>query len=511
MKVFVSAAEISSDIHAEKILRALQKKAAEQNLPFEVRGIGGPRLRSIPGFVPVENAENLRTMGFIEVLRKWTYFTNLISITAEQIHGFQPDLILTFDYPDFHFKLMETLQKRNIASQAVRICGIPPKVWVWRSKRVEKIRNLYHGVWVIFPFEKIFYQERGIPVIFEGNPLLEDLPLIQLTSVQKRPLETITVMPGSREGELDCHLPVIPEALELFSKKIAKPVIAMVPVPEGVDQKRLEQNLLNTDHVSYVFSKNDSARCLLETSIGLIKSGTSTLEASVLDCVPVIFYRMNWFSEKIFNFLIRGIGGYLGPVGLPNILLGIKKRDQSPFREFLGVEATPDAISNHLAKLYRDEEYRQSLEQKCGEVRALFLIRDGASSAAERSSSEILKWMQKKPHTVFFRKPKKRILYTLVSLIWSTLNFFRRRIQLFGLTRSHVVKTPSILVGNIQAGGAGKTPLIIALARAAVAKGKKVAVITSPRKSKLRFLKSFSKSVPTGFNRFNRRNRRKSI
>lgn len=40
------------------------------------------------------------------------------------------------------------------------------------------------------------------------------------------------------------------------------------------------------------------------------------------------------------------------------------------------------------------------------------------------------------------------------------------------------VHTPSVLVGNLQAGGAGKTPLVIALASEAVARGKKVAVVS---------------------------------
>jgi lipid-A-disaccharide synthase len=478
MKVFVSAAEISSDIHAEKILRSLQKKAIDQGIELEIMGIGGPRLRTIPGFLTIEPAENLRTMGFVEVIRKWSYFKKVIHDLTIKIKEFKPDLILTFDYPDFHFKLVHTLEKKGIAPSSVKICGIPPKVWVWRSKRIEKIRKLYHGVWVIFPFEKKFYEEKGIPVIYEGNPLLEDLPIKNILSVQKRSLETITVMPGSRDSELDSHLPVIPKALELFSQKTGKKITALVPVPDGIELDRLKTQLQDTANVTYEFSKNDSSRCLLETSIGLIKSGTSTLEAAILNCSPVIFYRMNWWSEKIFNLLIRKFSSYMGPVGLPNILLGVKRTEESPFREFLGVFASPENLSDELFRIYSDTQLRQVLSSKSEKIRSSFKLERDGHSSSDRSAGQILKWINHPPKNEGLIQRDQKFAFTVLSILWSAVNFIRRRIYRSGFLPVYEVTTPSILVGNLQAGGAGKTPLIIALAKEAIERGKKVAVIS---------------------------------
>jgi lipid-A-disaccharide synthase len=56
---------------------------------------------------------------------------------------------------------------------------------VWRSHRVEKIRSYYDGVWVIFPFEKEFYEKHKIPVIYEGNPLIAQL-LARTQGAQKK-------------------------------------------------------------------------------------------------------------------------------------------------------------------------------------------------------------------------------------------------------------------------------------------------------------------------------------
>lgn len=478
MKIFVSAAEISSDIHAEKILKSISNILASKNITVEWCGIGGPRVRSLPGFKVWQNAEDLRTMGLVEVLRKYSFFKAIINRTVLQIDGFKPDLILTFDYPDFHFKLIEKIIEENAAPNALRVCGIPPKVWVWRSKRVEKIRHLFHGVWVIFPFEKKFYQSKGIPVIYEGNPLLEDLPVQESIDFPKKPLETITVMPGSRDGELKCHLPVIPEALQLFSKKINKPVIAQVPVPEGVDVSVLRAALVDTSQVSYRFMPNGSSQSLKETQIGLIKSGTSTLEAAVLGCSPVIFYRMNWLTEQLLRVMIMWIGGYLGPVGLPNILLGVKRREKSVFPELLGPEVTPESLAVQLAKIHSDQQLQNQFKNKCAEIRSLFQLENHETSAAERTAQRILNWVDHQPRSSAILETRSNMMNGVISFIWSSVNLIRRFLYQNKILRSYAVKVPSILIGNLQAGGSGKTPLVIALAKAAVAKGLKTAVIS---------------------------------
>jgi lipid-A-disaccharide synthase len=478
MKIFVSAAEISSDIHAEKILKSIQKKLLAENVFVQWMGIGGPKVSALPGFVTIESAENLRTMGFVEVLKKFSFFKKLIIRSADEIKKFDPDLILTFDYPDFHFRLMKLVVENGLAPRALRICGIPPKVWVWRSKRIEKIRQYYDGAWVIFPFEKNFYESKGIPVIYEGNPLLEDLFEEKVGIIHKKPLETITLMPGSRDSEIEHHLPVMREAVEMFSNRIGKKVTAQVPLPIGIDIGFVKERLKNTENVEYIFLGNDSAKSLKETQIGLIKSGTSTLEATVLDCIPVIFYKMNWLSEQVFRYFIKGWNGYVGPVGLPNILLGVKKRSNSFFAEYLGPEASAEKLSGALYQLYSDSQLRLNLLLKCKEIRNHFFIDLTKNQSSDISAEKIINWKKNPPQSSISLVQSSSLLLFFVSIAWSSLNWLRRRLVQLGLFTAVESKIPSIIVGNLQAGGSGKTPLVIALAKEAVRRGKKVAVIS---------------------------------
>jgi len=69
MKVFISAAEASSDTHAAEVLKRLFPLAKEKGTPIEVSGIGGPKLRAA-GLKPLFPAEDLLAMGFVEVLTR---------------------------------------------------------------------------------------------------------------------------------------------------------------------------------------------------------------------------------------------------------------------------------------------------------------------------------------------------------------------------------------------------------------------------------------------------------
>ncbi|NDF13766.1 tetraacyldisaccharide 4'-kinase [bacterium] len=465
MRVFVSAAEISSDIHAEKIVRAFRELNPVE--PLEVFGIGGPRLRSVDGFRVLARAEDLRSMGFVEVLRRLFVIRGIRDRVVAALRSSPPDVILTFDYPDFHFSMMRILSREPWFASTLKVCGIPPKVWVWRKRRVETIRRLYDGVWVIFPFEKEFYEKQGIPVIFEGNPLIADLLEENRDAPPVHGGEGIrvAVLPGSRDAELARHLPIIPEALSQLSLLLDSRVIAEVPVPDGVSMSIIEAVLVSNDRVWYRLIPNGSSGVLARNPIGLVKSGTSTLEAAVLGCVPVIFYRMSRWSEWIFRRVVR----YGGPVGLPNILLGVRSRADCEFPELLGQEANAKTLALELARLVQDREHFEDLRKKGLSLRDSLVPAPGV---ARRTAMKIGEWLALRPIGRIGRRAS--LLKALGSFCWSSVNRLRRIFY----PRPALLPLPSILVGNLQAGGAGKTPFVIALAREAVRRGLRVGIVS---------------------------------
>ena len=475
MKIFVSAAEISSDLQAEKILRELIKLYPAGTV--QCAGIGGPKLRAIPEFQCIEKAENLRAMGFTEVLGKLLQIKKILKAAIAFLNNFKPDLILTFDYPDFHFSLMKACAKNPNLARTTKICGIPPKVWVWRARRIDVIRELYDAVWVLFPFEKKLYEDAGIPVIYEGNPLIAETVALDpatkpngakpewISSEQIR----IAVMPGSRDAEIRQHLKVIPKTLQLLATQTGKKILAEIPVPVGISVDKISTLLTNNYYVSYRFTQDGSKKVLARNSLGLIKSGTSTLEAAVLGCVPVIFYRVSFVTRLIFQFLIR----YSGAVGLPNILLGIKNRKDAIFPEFLGPEANPKALCNALLNLIKNPVLLRQ-KQTSGESLKEWLV------PGENISRRVAEAIHTRASLPFVQKVERtaRLTTALISFSWSTLNAVRRRFYSLGILKAYQVPVQSVLVGNLQAGGAGKTPVVIEIAKKAVELGFNVGVIS---------------------------------
>ena len=469
MRIFVSAAEISSDLQAEKIIRSFI--SLYPNEEIELSGIGGPALRALSGFKVIERAENLRVMGFTEVLGRLSFIKDVKNRVLEHLRLNPPDLLITFDYPEFHLSLMKEVKQLPELNQTLKISGIPPKVWVWRQNRVERIRELYNGVWVIFPFEKKFYEARGIPVIYQGNPLISGLfkhqegkaPLLTPSTVR------LAVMPGSRLAELKRHLPLIPETLEKLSALLNKKVHAEVPIPAGAEAEFIRSELISNGRVEYAFFAEGSNQVLARNRLGLIKSGTSTLEAAVLGCVPIIFYRVSPISEWIFKFVVR----YAGPIGLPNILLGSKTSGDSVFREFVGSAGTPEALAVELFHHCEDGARLMELQSKGESLKKSLVPHEDVPLAIAR---EMNAWLSNRPQR---RAPRPQSVWLgLGSFVWSLVNGARRGLRRFLGLLPPKVGARSVLVGNLQAGGAGKTPFVIELAREAQRRGFRVGVVS---------------------------------
>ena len=69
-------------------------------------------------------------------------------------------------------------------------------------------------------------------------------------------------------------------------------------------------------------------------------------------------------------------------------------------------------------------------------------------------------------------------MLNLLAAPWRLINRVRRALYRAGVLKAKRLAKPVISVGNIAAGGAGKTPAVIAIAEHLLARGKRVAVLT---------------------------------
>ena len=81
----------------------------------------------------------------------------------------RPDLLVPIDFPDFNLRLARRARARRVPV----VYFVSPQVWAWRRGRVRVLRRLVRRMLVLFPFERAFYEEAGVPVTFVGHPVVE--------------------------------------------------------------------------------------------------------------------------------------------------------------------------------------------------------------------------------------------------------------------------------------------------------------------------------------------------
>ena len=386
MKVLISAAETSSDAHAAELLHALREESGEEVQAF---GIGGPRLAS-QGQRQIFDARELLSMGFVEILGRLPKIFSALKKIEEESRAQKPDVAVFLDYPDFHFRLARRLARQGVPL----VYYIPPKVWAWRKGRVKFLRRFFKRILCILPFEEEFYQHARVPARYVGNPLQDELPL-QITREEARGklgLSTsdlvLAVLVGSRPVELKRHLEVFLDGAELTAERLGRKLIVLLPFAATSDLA-LERERVNAwvsakpRKIEVRISQGDSGWVMRAADAGLIKSGTSTLEAGLLGLPHVIAYRPNELTCFIVKKLIR----YVGPIGLSNLVIGSKSKPYL-IPELNCSAVTAEGIARELLPLITDSPRLKEMRETLKKIQSTVLR--GKESPSRLAAREVL-------------------------------------------------------------------------------------------------------------------------
>ena len=93
----------------------------------------------------------------------------------------------------------------------------------------------------------------------------------------------------------------------------------MIPAADKKSFKLIDKHL--TDYDLPVLIKDNAIRDFLSISnLSITTSGTATLESAILECLPIICYKTNFFNYLIISRMLK-----MKDVGLPNLLLEDRK------------------------------------------------------------------------------------------------------------------------------------------------------------------------------------------
>lgn len=355
-RIFITAGEPSGDAHAARFMRELRLLIPD--VVFE--GFGGPAME-MEGLHSLASMRDLAVSGFVEVAKRYRYFTNLLETCRRHIVQTKPLAFIPVDYPGFNLRLAAKVRSPRLPV----IWYIAPQLWAWGRRRATTLAESVDQLLVVFPFEVEFFSRYGIATEYVGHPLMEILPPPSV----RRPDAPIVLMPGSRTQELSRHTPLLVRTIDELRRSHGHMTFT-VPRAPGMTARQLQPL---ADAGARIV--DDSSSAMNTAWAGMIKAGTSTLEATLRGLPYGTFYRTSALSYHLSKHLID-----VSSITLMNLLL-----QRNVVHEYIQHDATPANLAREIIELSSDTRRRDELTDAMNEVRQLL-----SSSGASKRAAEIV-------------------------------------------------------------------------------------------------------------------------
>jgi lipid-A-disaccharide synthase len=296
MKYYIIAGEPSGDLHGANLIKGLKKIDHEA----EILAWGGEKMQQAGATLRM-HYKHLAIMGFVEVLAHLGTIRNNFNFAKKDIINFQPDVLITIDFPGFNLRMAKWAHKKGFAT----FHYISPNLWAWKKNRVYQIHKYVDKLFVILPFEPDFYKDYNMTVEYEGHPLLDAVHQFEPQSeavfrsqcnLSDKPI--VAVLPVSRKQEISRMLPLM---LKVSSNHPEyEYLVAGAP---GIDRDFYKKFTEVYPHVKVVH--NVTYDILDKAVAGMITSGTATLEAALLYVPQVVCYKTNPVSFAIARMIVK--------------------------------------------------------------------------------------------------------------------------------------------------------------------------------------------------------------
>ncbi len=347
--ILLIAGEASGDRIASRAIRAAKRLAHQREEEISFFGIGGDECAA-EGMECLHTAREMSVVGFVEVARRFAFFRRVLLEMTRALDERKPDALLLIDYPGFNIRLAREAKKRGIRV----IYYVSPQVWAWHKSRIHELKRVVDEMLVIFPFEEKLYRDAGMKnAHFVGHPLVErideererwsDRAAFAATHGLDPERKWLLVFSGSRTEEVRRLLPMMAEAAMDFSAK--HQMLPILVESASIDSAYYDKYVRKP--LTRFRDSNATHELMSHSEMGILKSGTTTLEAALLGLPGVICYRTHPLTFFIGKKLVK-----LPYIGLANIVLGKKL-----YPELLQHDVSASAISRELETIltHRDE------------------------------------------------------------------------------------------------------------------------------------------------------------
>ena len=359
-------------MYAARLASALRERAG-----VTLFGMGGPQMRAA-GVEIITDYSEVAVVGITEVLRHLPSLRRAMARLVAETERRRPPIAILTDFPGFHLRLARKLRPFGTRN----IYFICPQFWAWRPWRVRVVRRRFALGLCIFPFEKKFYSDAGVPVEFIGHPLVGHVRPANNREEFRRAegldggKQILAILPGSRPAELRQHMPILAGACSIIARETtAQFVLAAAP---GSDPELLQRDWPASIPLKIVAGQTYDALAAADAAI--VSSGTATVEAALLDTPMVVVYRVTSLSAALAKPLVR-----TQFFSMVNLIAG---RRVVP--ELIQDDFTAERVATETLRLLQSTELRAVMLLGLAEVRE----RLGPSGAIDRAADAVVRYLQ---------------------------------------------------------------------------------------------------------------------
>src|SRR6266481_6266857 len=405
MTLYFVAGEASGDNHGAELMRSLRQCDADLNF----LGRGGPQMKAIAGEQFVNWIDDAAIVGLWEVIKNYGFFREKFRETLAEIEKSKPDAVVLIDYPGFNLRLARAL-RRNPGSEPVRpadvapddsasnmpaghtdektsvfrrkivkiIYYISPQVWAWHRGRIKKMARFLDLMLCIFPFEAELYNRSGLRTVFVGHPMVERLRARKL-DIERDP-NLIGLFPGSRRREVRKIFPILIETAHELHKQRANLRFEVAAASEALANE-ISDTLADAHVREGLFRviTDETAATMQRASLGIVASGSATLEAAYFRLAYALIYKVAWPTYLAARLVVN-----VKYLGMPNVLA-----NKEVVPEFIQHRAKANTIVKAVLRLINDPGARDRMISEFDQIVAK-LGEGGASEKAARAILEEL-------------------------------------------------------------------------------------------------------------------------
>ncbi|BCM94043.1 lipid-A-disaccharide synthase [Abditibacteriota bacterium] len=341
--LFLAVGDASGDEHCAALVREIKRRHPD----WHIVALAGPRCAEA-GAQILGSTQGLGVIGFASALAMVPRSWRLKNQMLQWLRTHKADAAIFCDWGGFNTRVLPYFKQAGVPI----LYYFPPRSWQKQGEAGTGIAPFCDAIATPFEWSAEKLQRVGANAHWVGHPILEktaELPEREELRAQfgfSPDDVVVALLAGSRDMELKCIAPHLCGAISLLVKQklpASRRFRFVFATPRG-GRFKIERYLLGVKELVEAPVEGRTLELLRAADVGIIKSGTSTLEAAALNLPQIVVYDFPPLMH--LQVALTGLRRKIRFVAMPNIIL-----DRAAVPELLGENCRAPRIASQLMSL----------------------------------------------------------------------------------------------------------------------------------------------------------------